>query len=48
MELRFEDDRRVPRSEVERSRREGRFGSVRPVTSGRDGVQRVECDLRAR
>jgi protocatechuate 3,4-dioxygenase, beta subunit len=44
-ELQFEDDRRVLKSVLERSRRDGRFGMARPVTR-RDGVQRVERDLR--
>ena len=47
-ELRFEDDPRVLRADVTASRREGRFGTVRPVRRGRDGVLRVERDLRAR
>jgi protocatechuate 3,4-dioxygenase beta subunit len=45
-ELRFEDDPRVSSTEVTASRREGRFGTVRPVTRDRDGVLRVERDLR--
>jgi protocatechuate 3,4-dioxygenase beta subunit len=47
-ELRFDDDRRVSASDVAASRRQGRFGSVRPVVRGRDGILRVERDLRAR
>jgi protocatechuate 3,4-dioxygenase beta subunit len=47
-ELRFEDDRRVSPSDVAASRRQGRFGSVRPVVRGRDGILRVERNLRAR
>jgi protocatechuate 3,4-dioxygenase beta subunit len=46
-ELRFEDDPRVPRTEREASRLEGRFATVRPVSRGKDGVLRVERDLRS-
>lgn len=47
-ELRFEDDPLVPRMVVEASRHEGRFATVRPVTRDKDGVLRVERDLRSR
>lgn len=45
-ELQFEDDRLVSSAARERSRREGRFGQVRPVKKSPDGVQRVERDFR--
>jgi protocatechuate 3,4-dioxygenase, beta subunit len=47
-ELRFEDDPRVTGRERMGSQLEGRFGSVRPVTLGHDGVLLVERDLRSR
>ncbi|HKQ57857.1 MAG TPA: hypothetical protein VJY35_08300 [Candidatus Eisenbacteria bacterium] len=47
-ELRFEDDPLVSRTEIEASRHEGRFGTARPVVRGKDGVLRVERDLRSR
>jgi protocatechuate 3,4-dioxygenase, beta subunit len=46
MEVQFEDDALVPSYLRDASRRDGRFGTVRPVTRGKDGVQRVERDLR--
>lgn len=45
---RFEDDPRASLTEVSASRREGRFGTARPVVRDRDGVLRVERDLRER
>lgn len=45
-ELRFEDDTRVSSREMSASRLAGRFGVVRPVQRGRDGILRVERDLR--
>jgi protocatechuate 3,4-dioxygenase beta subunit len=47
-ELRFEDDPLVSRTEINASRHEGRFGTARPVEQGKDGVLRVERDLRSR
>ncbi len=47
-ELRFEDDPLVSRADVQTSRREGRFGQVRPVVRDEDGVLRVVRDLKAR
>jgi protocatechuate 3,4-dioxygenase beta subunit len=46
MEVQFEDDPLVSGHERENSRRQGRFGTVRPVTRDQSGVQRVERDLR--
>jgi len=47
MELQFEDDLLVSSTKREASRREGRFGTVRPVRSQRDTLY-VERDLRIR
>ena len=47
IELRFEDDPQVPGRERESMRVEGRFATVRPVFLGKDGVLRVERDLRS-
>jgi protocatechuate 3,4-dioxygenase beta subunit len=44
-ELRFEGDPKVSRDIAELSRREGRFGGVRPVTRGPDGVWRCTFDM---
>ncbi len=47
-EVRFDDDPLVTRAERERSRSEGRFGTVQRVTKGTDGVLLVTRDLRLR
>ena len=47
-ELQFEDDRKVTPEMAERSRRVGRFGGVRPITRGADGVWRSTFDMRLR
>ena len=44
-ELQFEDDRKVTPQVAERSRRAGRFGGVRPITRGVDGVWRCTFDM---
>ena len=44
-ELQFEDDRKVTPQVAERSRRAGRFGGVRPITRGADGVWRCTFDM---
>jgi protocatechuate 3,4-dioxygenase beta subunit len=45
-ELRFQGDPKVTRDIAELSRREGRFGGVRPVTRGSDGVWRCTFDMK--
>jgi protocatechuate 3,4-dioxygenase beta subunit len=45
-EVQFEDDTLVTPRDLAESRKHGRFGLVRPVVRGADGVQRVERDLR--
>jgi hypothetical protein len=47
-ELQFEGDRKVTQEIAERSRRAGRFGGVRPLTRGTDGVWRCTFDMRLR
>ncbi len=45
-ELRFEGDPKLTKDMIELSRREGRFGGVRPLARGADGVWRCTFDLR--
>jgi catechol 2,3-dioxygenase-like lactoylglutathione lyase family enzyme len=47
-ELQFEGDPKVTPDTAERSRRAGRFGGVRPLTRGTDGVWHCKFDLRLR
>jgi protocatechuate 3,4-dioxygenase beta subunit len=47
-ELQFEGDPKVTREMAERSRRAGRFGGVRPLTRGTDGVWHCTFDMRLR
>lgn len=47
-ELRFEGDPKLTKDTIERSRRDGRFGGVRPLVRGADGVWRCTFDLRLR
>jgi protocatechuate 3,4-dioxygenase beta subunit len=47
-ELRFEGDPKVTRDMAERSRRAGRFGGVRALTRGPDGVWHCTFDMRLR
>jgi protocatechuate 3,4-dioxygenase beta subunit len=47
-ELRFEGDRYLSAETVDSSRRLGRFGGVRPLKRGADGVWRCTFDMRLR
>jgi protocatechuate 3,4-dioxygenase, beta subunit len=47
-ELQFEGDPKVTPDMAERARRAGRFGGVRPLTRGTDGVWHCRFDLRLR
>lgn len=47
-ELQFEGDPKVTPDMAERSRRAGRFGGVRPLTRGTDGVWHCTFDMRLR
>jgi protocatechuate 3,4-dioxygenase beta subunit len=47
-ELRFEGDRYLSAETLDRSRRLGRFGGVRPLTRDADGVWRCTFDMRLR
>jgi protocatechuate 3,4-dioxygenase, beta subunit len=47
-EVRFDDDPLVTSGERERSRREGRFGTVQRVSKGEDGILEVTKDLKLR
>jgi protocatechuate 3,4-dioxygenase beta subunit len=47
-ELQFEDDPKVTKEMLQRSRRQGQFGGVRPVARGADGVWRCTFDMRLR
>ncbi|HEY8148054.1 MAG TPA: protocatechuate 3,4-dioxygenase [Vicinamibacteria bacterium] len=47
-ELQFEGDPKVTREMAERSRRAGRFGGVRPLTRGTDGLWHCTFDMRLR
>ena len=47
-ELQFEGDPKVTPEMAQRSRRAGRFGGVRPITRGADGVWRCTFDMRLR
>lgn len=47
-DLHFEGDPHLSERARERSRQAGRFGSIRPVEEGADGVLRVTYDLRLR
>jgi hypothetical protein len=46
--LQFEGDPKVTPNMAERSRRAGRFGGVRPLTRGTDGVWHCRFDMRLR
>ena len=45
-DLNFEGDPHLSRRAIERSREKGKFGSVRPLERGGDGVWQVTFDLR--
>ena len=45
-ELQFEGDPKVGARALARSRSEGRFGGIRPVTRGADGVSRCTFDMK--
>jgi hypothetical protein len=44
----LEGDRYLTTQTIDGSRRQGRFGGVRPLTRGADGVWRCTFDIRLR